>query len=221
MPRSDSLIGITLRAVTIAALGVVIGLVDSSIRGPVKTKLDAPPPLPTPTGTGPGGGAPSQPTNPPTAPAPGDTTPTKPAPAGTDDPNTAPPAAPTAQTPPAPSDQADWPQGHITVAQAKAEFDKQGQFVDSRKKEEYEAGHVQGAIRMELSDFKDAIPPSIEFLDKSKSVIVYCVGGHCDESEAVGKQLNLLGFKNVYVMHDGFPGWKSAGHPVETGPGQW
>lgn len=207
MPPSESFVNIALRAVTIAALGVVIGLADSMIRGPVMTKLAAPPPLTNVSG----GGAPSPTPNAP-APAPGTTTPPPP------DTHAAAPSQ-GASTPA--SEPAALPEGHISVADAKRLYDQQAAFVDSRKREDYEAGHVANAIRMELSDFKEGVPAPIEFMDKSKEVVVYCIGGHCDESEAVGKQLNLLGFTKVYVMHDGFPGWKDAGHPVETGPGQW
>jgi rhodanese-related sulfurtransferase len=216
MPRSDGLVDIAARAVTIAAVGTVIGLVDSSIRGPVKTKLDAPPPLDLPSGGGPVAPVqpPSTPSDGPTPPTPGHPTPAQPTPAQQS-------PAPAQATPSETPAHAALPAGHITVAQAKSLFDRQGQFVDSRKREDYEAGHVKGAMRMELADFKEGIPAVVEFMVKDKEVIVYCIGGHCDESEAVGKQLNLLGFTKVYILHDGFPGWRDAGHPVETGPGQW
>jgi len=203
MSRSESLINIAVRAVTIAALGGMIGLVDSMRRGPVRTKLDTPASLGTPSGAGVSGAPTSTHTSTP-ATTPGAT-----------------PGAPGDAAPSPPTSTSTLPDGHITVARARELFDQQAHFIDSRKREEYEAGHVQGAIRMELADFKDAIPPPIEFMVKGTPVVVYCVGGDCDESEAVGKQLNILGFTSVVVMHDGFPGWKQAGHPVETGPGQW
>jgi rhodanese-related sulfurtransferase len=209
MRPSESLVNILVRAVTIVAAGGTIGLVDSSIRGPVKTKLDAPPPLETPSGGG--VSSPGKPPDPKGAPA--GVVPVAPAVTPATQGGT---PAPT----PAPTPASAMPEGHITVAQARSLFDKQAAFVDARKQEDYEAGHVQGATKMELSDFKEGIPPAIEFMVKDAPVVVYCVGGHCDESEAVGKQLNLLGFTKVYIMHDGFPGWKEAGHPVETGPGQ-
>lgn len=91
--------------------------------------------------------------------------------------------------------------------------------MDTRKPAEFEAGHVAGAIRITLQDFERGDPQVLNFIDRSGTIITYCVGGNCDESEAVARQLTMAGYKKVYVMHDGFPCWKSLGYPGEVGPG--
>jgi len=215
--------GVIIPAVLIVAIGGGIGLADLAMRKD-KVKLDRPepPPLdlvlppvkPTPAGKA---------TNP--QPASTQTSPdvdvkTE----ATSDPAAAaapiaesartPPAAPTA-TPPA-----ALPKGHITVPQAAALYDQQAFFVDSRRKDVYVAGHVAGAFRADMVSFKAGDPMWVRGLPKEMILVVYCDGGDCDESEHVAQLLNASGFNAVYVMHDGFPGWKDAGHPVETGEGQ-
>jgi len=219
--------GIIIPAILIVAIGGGIGLADLAMRKD-RVKLDrpAPPPLdlvlpnvtPTPAG---------DPTTPPPASThaspdvdvKADTT-SNPAPdpapvaAPNVTPTVTPPSAPAA-TPPA-----ALPKGHITIPQAAALYDQQAFFVDSRRKDVYVAGHVAGAFRADMVSFKEGDPMWVRGLPKEMILVVYCNGGDCDESEHVAQLLNASGFNAVYVMHDGYPGWKDAGHPVETGEGQ-
>lgn len=112
------------------------------------------------------------------------------------------------------------PEGHITIAQAGALYDQQAFFVDARRKEVYVEGHVAGAFRADMASFKSSTPAWVSGLPKDMILVVYCNGGDCDESEHVAQMLNGSGFTAVYIMHDGFPGWKAAELPVETGEGQ-
>ncbi len=111
------------------------------------------------------------------------------------------------------------PKGQITLEEAKRAFDSGASFVDARRAEEYEAGHVQGAIRMNLKSFENGNPPLMAMIPRDGVVIVYCGGGKCDESERVAEQFNNSGYAKVFIIHDGFPGWKAMGWPVETGEG--
>lgn len=182
---------ILLQAIAIVAIATGIGLADSA-RRPAKLTREAPPALPDP----------SSPPNPTTA-------------------ATALPPSSTPVAPPAPVESAPaaLPVGHITVAQAKALFDNGAKFIDARAKDDYEKGHVRDAFRVLQSAFAAGDPPALAMIMRSEVVVVYCNGGHCDESEGVARMLDQSGYKKVYVMHDGFPGWKTAGHPSDTGPG--
>jgi rhodanese-related sulfurtransferase len=192
---------ILLQAAAIVALGGAIGVVDAFQR-PISLGRVAPPPIdltPSTTGTGK------------TAPAPAPPKPDSPAAA------TAGAAAPAGAFKPTPK--ADLPAGQITLEEAKALFDRGATFIDTRKPEDYEAGHVQNAYRISNSDFTHGDPAILAAVPRDAEVVCYCVGGHCDESEQVARNLAGSGYAKVYVLHDGFPGWKAMGYPVETGKG--
>lgn len=109
--------------------------------------------------------------------------------------------------------------GHITIDEAKQAFDLQrASFVDARTKAKFEEGHIPGAIRLELADFIAGQPAKLGLLPRELMVIVYCGGGDCDESERVAERLEGFGYRPIFIIHDGFPGWQAAGHDVETGP---
>lgn len=111
-------------------------------------------------------------------------------------------------------------QGHITIAQAFELFNSTPPafFIDARRKDVYEAGHVRDAFRLPLEAFKGREPAHLQVMPREEIYIVYCEGGNCDESVAVQKQLLLSGYQKVYVMHAGYPAWQAAGHPTQTGP---
>lgn len=130
----------------------------------------------------------------------------------------APVAAPAGDFKPTPKDQL--PQGQITLEEAKQAFDNQSAtFIDSRKMESYEAAHIPGAFKIELHDFSTRDPQVLMLVPRDSNIIVYCNGGNCDESVKVAEMLNNSGYKKVYVLHDGLPGWKAMGWPTETGKG--
>lgn len=111
------------------------------------------------------------------------------------------------------------PKGQITIDEAKQAFDSGASFIDARRKDDYEAGHIKGAIRMNLASFQGGDPPLLAMVPRDGVVVVYCGGGNCDESESVAKMLFNSGYQKVFVLHDGYPGWKALGHAVETGEG--
>lgn len=192
----------------IIALGFGIGVAQAIIK-PVKLDRDAPPELP-PISTGVQTRSTQQPQ--PADPAHSTAVPAPAVPAAN-------PANPTSAAPFKFSTKDDLKdkKGHITVEEAKGLFDAAATFIDSRKPEPFAAGHVKDAYRLELADFRNGDPPLLGLIPRDAYVVVYCSGGHCDESEAVAQMMDGSGYKKVYVMHDGFPGWQAAGHPVATG----
>lgn len=111
------------------------------------------------------------------------------------------------------------PAGHITVEQAQHLYSEGAVFVDARKKELYIEGHVPQAFRADMASFRGREPAIVSMVPKEMVLVVYCGGGNCDESEHVAQLLDASGFKTIYIMHDGFPGWKAAGYEVESGEG--
>jgi len=93
-------------------------------------------------------------------------------------------------------------------------------MVDARSAEEYELGHIAGAVSLPLDKFDQAFPPMQTELKKSKVVIIYCSGGSCGTSEEVAKKLSENGLKNLAVFADGLPGWMQAKLPITRGTGR-
>lgn len=186
------------QAIAIIALGAAIGVADAFALRPITLTREVPPPPPIKSNDKPIDKPVEKPV-----------TPVTPVPVPT--PGT-PLAAAFRQTP-----KADLSPGQITIDEARNLFDQQATFFDARKLEPYKLGHVRGAWRLELSDFGAGDPPFLAMIPRSSVLVVYCSGGHCDESEAVARMLTGSGYKSTYVMHDGIPGWTNLGHPVTTG----
>jgi rhodanese-related sulfurtransferase len=92
--------------------------------------------------------------------------------------------------------------------------------LDARKRSEYAAGHIAGA--QDVAPDADT-PPSgyvaaVEHLvggDKSKALVLYCNGPHCQASRQLAEQLVAAGFTNVRRYQLGIPTWRALSGPVE------
>lgn len=91
-------------------------------------------------------------------------------------------------------------------------------IVDARPREEYEAGHVPGAVCLPYEE-AGFDPETLERFDPGgKPVIVYCGGGACELSTNLALRLVEAGKKKVLVFLGGWTAWEAAGYPVERGP---
>lgn len=107
---------------------------------------------------------------------------------------------------------------HITVAQAFELFGQGTPFIDARVKAEFDAGRILGALHNTPAD--GLKPDVMRLLDPSRPVVIYCGGGDCKDSENMVILLQGMGFSRPHIMTDGYPGWVSAGHPVEGAGGK-
>ncbi|CAG0949415.1 MAG: metalloregulator ArsR/SmtB family transcription factor [Rhodocyclales bacterium] len=82
--------------------------------------------------------------------------------------------------------------------------------IDVRPEEEYEAGHIAGAINVPI----ESLPRFLKKLPKEQDVVAYCRGPYCLLAfEAVDK-LRKKGFR-ARRLEDGFPEWQAERMPVE------
>jgi len=92
-------------------------------------------------------------------------------------------------------------------------------FVDARNDEHYREGHIPGAWPYDHYRFERYIDDLKPYLETAMTIVVYCYGKDCTDSELAAQQLMNLGVErekiNVYVA--GIQGWKDAGLPVERG----
>ena len=84
--------------------------------------------------------------------------------------------------------------------------------VDVRPPDEYAAGHVAGSVNVPIGELESFI----KNLSSEQEIVAYCRGAYCLMSFDAVEKLRKSGFK-AKRLEDGFPEWKKAGHPVETG----
>jgi rhodanese-related sulfurtransferase len=84
--------------------------------------------------------------------------------------------------------------------------------LDVRPREEYEAGHIPGAVSIPLADLKGRMAS----LPRGAEVVAYCRGPYCVLAPLALELLRRGGF-TARRLEDGFPEWRRAGLPVATG----
>ena len=85
-------------------------------------------------------------------------------------------------------------------------------ILDTRPAREYAFGHIAGALSVPIDDLHGRL----RSLPKSKSYVAYCRGPYCVYADQAVAQLRKAG-RRVQRLAGGFPEWKSAGLPIETG----
>ncbi|GMQ93679.1 MAG: metalloregulator ArsR/SmtB family transcription factor [Acidimicrobiia bacterium] len=84
--------------------------------------------------------------------------------------------------------------------------------LDVRPGEEYEAGHIPGAISMPLEELEQRLSS----LRKDAEIVAYCRGPYCVLAPQALELLHSHGFA-ARRLEDGLPEWRQAGLPVTVG----
>jgi rhodanese-related sulfurtransferase len=84
--------------------------------------------------------------------------------------------------------------------------------LDVRTPEEFERGHIKGAVNLNI--FDNGFQQQVAALDQTKPVIVHCQSGG-RSSQAVADLAGKVKFPKVYHLRSGFKGWKDAKKPIE------
>lgn len=84
--------------------------------------------------------------------------------------------------------------------------------LDVRPREEYAAGHVPGTVNVPLSELRRYLKQ----LSPEQEIVAYCRGPHCVLAFDAVARLRKEGLK-ARRLEDGFPEWKIAGLPIESG----
>ncbi len=84
-------------------------------------------------------------------------------------------------------------------------------ILDVRTSEEVAAGAIEGSTHLDI--YSPNFKSTLEEMDKSKPVMVYCaVGGRSGQAMQMMKK---MGFKEVYNLSGGIRAWQSEGKPVK------
>ncbi|MGI8773980.1 MAG: ArsR/SmtB family transcription factor [Actinomycetota bacterium] len=81
--------------------------------------------------------------------------------------------------------------------------------LDVRPPEEYEAGHLPGAVSIPLAELQKRMKE----LPKGKQIVAYCRGPLCAMAPQAARFLKSKGYK-VRRLSDGAPDWAAAGLPI-------
>jgi rhodanese-related sulfurtransferase/DNA-binding transcriptional ArsR family regulator len=84
--------------------------------------------------------------------------------------------------------------------------------LDTRPPNEYAAGHIAGAISVPVDDLQRRLRQ----LSKEKEYVAYCRGPYCVYADRAVEILRSHG-RRARRLREGFPEWRAAGWPVETG----
>lgn len=107
-----------------------------------------------------------------------------------------------------------------SVESAKKLFDEgQSLFVDARSVEDFNDGHIQGAVSLPVFSFEDNFEQFFETHPLSTHIIAYCSGRECQDSHELAQLLMEIGYSNVNVFIDGYPVWLENGFPIENAAG--
>ena len=88
-------------------------------------------------------------------------------------------------------------------------------FVDARTRDDYDDGHIPGAVSLPIGQFDEMIDPFLDQYDVEQPIVAYCSGRTCEDSHNLAQLLLDLGYSDVKVFIDGYPGWEAKGYPVK------
>jgi rhodanese-related sulfurtransferase len=104
----------------------------------------------------------------------------------------------------------------VTLSQALKSFEsEEALFVDCRLKEDFDSGHIKGAVSLPWEEFDQYYPEVSASLSEDKEIIAYCDGSECELSLLLARELTELGYKTVKVFFGGLLEWTKADLPVE------
>jgi phage shock protein E len=89
--------------------------------------------------------------------------------------------------------------------------DKKGIVLDVRTTKEYDAGHIPGAVNIDINS--PTFDKQISDLDKSQTYLVHCASGI--RSVRACEKMTRQDFKNLINLEGGLKAWQKAGKPVE------
>ena len=82
--------------------------------------------------------------------------------------------------------------------------------IDVRTPAEYSAGHIAGAVLIDVKN--DSFDSLVSKLDKKKKYLVYCLSGK--RSAVAADKMKKHFFSDIVVMNQGFIVWVEKGFPV-------
>jgi hydroxyacylglutathione hydrolase len=109
--------------------------------------------------------------------------------------------------------------GRLTIRDLRRELQANGAraarggalVLDVRQRDEFEEGHVPGAVHLHAGDLQDRL----DTLPRDADIMTICASGY--RSSVAASLLRRAGFERVSWVSGGVPAWSAAGYPLERG----
>lgn len=100
--------------------------------------------------------------------------------------------------------------GDLTVEEAKSLIESNSSIVivDVRTREEYDSGHIEGAVLIPVSELEDRLNE----LSKEDELFIYCRTGNRSTNSV--NILKANGYTKIFHLKDGITAWIQAGYPT-------
>ena len=108
----------------------------------------------------------------------------------------------------------------ISLDELRRMLDAGDVVIDARTREEYESGHIPGAVLCDYFEMGSYLDRVLPLLSPDDRIGVYCSGPQCDDSEMLARELYSMGYRKLCVFKGGMEEWTERGLPVESGPGE-
>jgi rhodanese-related sulfurtransferase len=80
-------------------------------------------------------------------------------------------------------------------------------LIDARYKEDYDKGHIAGAINIPVDLSAGEMLKRVASVDKNARVVIYCQSSSCPFSSIVARTLHGDGYTNLFVYKGGWNDW--------------
>lgn len=108
---------------------------------------------------------------------------------------------------------------NIPVETAKKLFDEKTVFIDGREPNEFQLGHIQGALNIPYKDFKEKNVEEkqqvLKDLKKDQLIVSYCGSDSCEISIDNAYEMAKAGYSDVKIYLGGFKEWNAMGYPIQ------
>ena len=83
-------------------------------------------------------------------------------------------------------------------------------WIDARIQEQYDAGHIPGAVLLNEQHFEEQLFGLLDTLQtNAKPIIIYCNAAKCDASRKILERLKqTLPIENAFVLKGGWNAWR-------------
>jgi sulfur-carrier protein adenylyltransferase/sulfurtransferase len=88
-------------------------------------------------------------------------------------------------------------------------------FLDVREREEWDEGHIPGAVHLSRGWLESRIEQTVP--NRQRPIVAYCAAGN--RSTFAAKTLEELGYEEVVSLSGGINDWKRHGYPLEVSTG--
>jgi len=104
----------------------------------------------------------------------------------------------------------------ISLTEARKLFkNRAAVFLDARRQEDYEKGHIKEARSLPWTEIDRQFMPVMKNISPDAWIITYCDGEACELSHNLAIFLMDMGFENVRVLINGWALWRESNLPVE------